>query len=157
MTHFQSAGGNTTGIGRLRRAKQHVSGEQYIDRAGSGGHICPFRYHSAAVGHQGSCFRFIDLVLGGGRERRLGGNVPRVCPSGKLHAKLVGVFLDPTPLHVLELQHPLQFLLSDSLRIVDKPGGVRQRDRFGAQFQEFSHRILRHVTTTGDKAGLSCN
>ncbi len=63
----------------------------------------------------------------------------------------LGILLDASALHVLQLHHVGQFVGVNAVRVVDVAVGIRQRQHRGTQLDALLGSILCHITRTGDQ------
>ena len=155
LAHFQARGGNAAGVGRLARRVENSGLEEFFDALGRGRHVRAFGDHEAAVGEQGIGIAAVDLVLRRARKSGVALDAPRPLAGHELAVVFPRVFLDPPAAHVLQLEHELELVAIDALRIVDAAFRVGHRHHPRAELVELFHRVLRHVARTRDRAYLA--
>ena len=156
LGHFEAAGCHAAGVGGLSGGVEEAVALEDLDGTGGGRHVRAFADHLAAVGDEGLGVVLGDFVLGCGGIRAVALHAPRTRVLEVLHALgVVGVLLDAAALDVLELLDPLQLLLGDALRIIDRAVGVGHGDGLGAQLDELLDGELGDVAGAGDRADLA--
>ncbi len=129
--------------------------DEPVHALGNRRHVSTLGHHEAPVVDESFRILARDLVLGGGRERAVAGDVPRPLALIVLDAVFLGILLDAAAVDVLELHDPGELLLVDAVLVVDGAARVGERNDLRSELKELFHRVLGHVAGAGYRADLS--
>ena len=156
LSHLETGGSNTAGVGGLSRPVENLGGQVIVDTVEVGGHVGTLGHEFAAVLDEGGGLLAVDLVLRGAGESAVAGDAPGALTLEVLSTlEVLGVLADAAAAHVLELHDPSELLGVDALRVEDVAVGVGHGHDLGAELVELLDEVLGHVAGTGDHADLA--
>ena len=120
LSHFQTAGGDTTGVGSLARGKEDLGIQEYFHSLGGGRHVRGFADAEAAVLNEVLGVFLVQFVLSGTGDRDIHGNLPGPLAGEELGiGELLGIVDHAVVVGSAEFKHIVDLLSGYAVFVVD--------------------------------------